>query len=338
MKRWRKALGVAALAVVVVATAGVSATVGWRPFIGPRARPLTGRHYESTAARLERGRYLVTGVTPCVLCHSEMKVEDGVWKVASPFSGRGWQPDGMPFLSAPNLTPDPDTGIGRFSDDALARAIREGVANDGRTLFPVMPYSRFKTMIDEDLASIVVYLRTVQPIRHQVAPSAPPFPAKYLIRSLPEPITTSVTADLSTPVKRGRYLATIAACGECHTPMDEKGGRLRGLEFAGGFKLEFTGAQTVFSRNITPSVNGIPYYTEDLFIETLRTGRVRERRLATMMPTQLYRNMTDQDLKDIFAYLQTLTPVDHFVDNALPPTPCAKCGAAHGGGERNKKL
>ena len=57
-----------------------------------------------------------------------------------------------------------------------------------------------------------------------------------------------------------------------------------------------------------------------------------------MMPTRYYRNMTDQDLQDIFAYLKTLTPVDHFTDNTLAATPCAKCGLSHGGGERNKKI
>ena len=338
MKRWRRTLGIGVLVAAVLGTTGITAMIGWRPFIGPRARPLTDRHFEATNARIERGRYLVTAVTPCVLCHSEMKVEDGVWKVASAFSGRSWQPDGIPFLSAPNLTSDPETGIGSFSDDALARAVREGVAHDGGTLFPLMPYSRFKSMTDEDVASIVAYLRTLRPVRNEVARSIPPFPVKYLIRALPEPITAPVNADLSTPVGRGQYLATIAACAECHTPMDDKGGRLRGMDFAGGFKLQFTGVPTVFSRNITPSVNGIPYYTEDLFIETIRTGRVRERQLATMMPTQLYRNMTDQDLKDVFAYLKTLEPVDHFVDNSLPATPCARCGETHGGGERNKKM
>jgi hypothetical protein len=55
------------------------------------------------------------------------------------------------------------------------------------------------------------------------------------------------------------------------------------------------------------------------------------------MPTRYYRNMTDQDLRDIFAYLKTLPPVDHFVDNALPATPCAKCRLTHGGGEKNKR-
>lgn len=76
--------------------------------------------------------------------------------------------------------------------------------------------------------------------------------------------------------------------------------------------------------------------TEELFIETLRTGRVRERKLSSFMPTKYYRNMMDDDLKSIFAYLKTIKPVDHFVDNALPPTRCARCGQEHGGGARNK--
>jgi hypothetical protein len=57
-----------------------------------------------------------------------------------------------------------------------------------------------------------------------------------------------------------------------------------------------------------------------------------------MMPTRYYRDMTDADLKDLFAYLKTLKPVDHYVDNSLPPTPCAGCGLTHGGGERNSAL
>jgi mono/diheme cytochrome c family protein len=265
-------------------------------------------------------------------------VEDGIWKVDRAFTGRNWSVDGVPFVTAPNITPDPETGSGAWSDDALARAIREGVAHDGRTLFPIMPYSKFRHMTDEDLASVIVYLRSLEPVRHALPTSDPPFPVKYLIRNAPEPVTAPVTADLSTPVKRGEYLATIAACAECHTPMDAHNNRIAALQFAGGFPLEFAGMPPVSSRNITPSVNGIPYYTEELFIETLRTGRVRERELSSMMPTRFYRNMTDDDLKSIFAYLKTVPAVDHFVDNALPPTPCPRCGGVHGGGERNKSL
>lgn len=72
--------------------------------------------------------------------------------------------------------------------------------------------------------------------------------------------------------------------------------------------------------NLTPAPNGIPYYTEALFVEAIRTGRVRDRQLSDVMPWGHYRHMTDEDLKAIFAYLKTLAPVDHYVDDALPST------------------
>ena len=340
MKRWVKRLSIVAAVLVGVLAAALPAVVGIRPIIGPKVRPLTDRHFEPTPARLERGRYLVTSAeTPCMLCHSpldpsggELKVKDGMV-----LAGRNWEPDGTPFVTAPNLTPDPETGIGTWTDDQLARAIREGIGHDGRTLFPIMPYEKYRYMSDEDLASIIVYLRSLKPIRNPLPKSAVPFPLNRLINGVPEPIDGPVTPDLSTPEKRGKYIATLAVCADCHTPMDDKGARVPGMEFGGGQTMEYAGWQSAASANLTPSANGIPYYTEDLFIEAFRTGKVRSRHLNGMMPTRYFRNMTDQDLKDVFAFLKTLTPVDHYVDNALPATPCARCGLKHGGGERNKK-
>lgn len=339
MRRLVRVVSVLVLIFGVLAVAGLTATVGWRPVLGPRARPLTDRTFEATPARLERGRYLLTsGLAPCQVCHSEVEVTGGRMQTAEGRSlvGRNWTPDGIPFVTAPNLTPDRDTGSGRWTDDQLARAIREGIGHDGRALFPIMPYEKFREMTDEDLASVIVYLRSVPPVRHELPPSAVPFPVSRLINSAPQPITAPVTADLSTPEKRGQYLTTIAACADCHTPVDDRGGRIADLPFAGGMALEFTGTKTVWSANLTPSVNGIPYYTEELFVETLKTGRVRARELSSNMPTDFYRHMTEQDMRDIFAYLRTLTPVDHYVDSTLPATACLRCGGSHGGGARNK--
>jgi hypothetical protein len=316
----------------------MTATIGWRPLIGPRVRALTDRRFESSPARIERGRYLTSsGIVGCAACHSDLAIEQQKLVVVSSLSGRNWTPDGAPFLTAPNLTPDGSTGIGTWSDDALARAIREGISHDGRALFPIMPYQKMRMMSDEDLASVVVYLRSLPPVAKTLPATAIPFPLNRLINSLPEPLTEPVTADLSTPEKRGAYLTTIAACADCHTPMDDQGATVPGLDFAGGFQLTFAGLPPVASANITPGVNGIPYYTEALFVETMRTGRVRERLLSDVMPTFFYRNMTDEDLKAIFAYLKTLKGADHYVDNAAPPTRCLRCGLEHGGGERNRK-
>jgi cytochrome c553 len=251
-------------------------------------------------------------------------------------SGRNWAPDGVSFVTAINLTPDPETGIGNLTDDQLARAIREGIDRQGRALFPIMPYEHFRDMPDEDLASIIVYLRAQKPIRNSLSASQVPFPVNRLINGVPRPIDGPIAPDLSTPEKHGAHLVAMAACADCHSTRGERG-RIAGLDFAGGTAMPYTDRKTVYTANLTPAVNGIPYYTEALFVETIRTGKVRSRPLDAMMPTAFYRNMTDQDLKDIFAYLKTLTPIDHFVDNSLPPTPCPRCGLTHGGGERNKK-
>jgi hypothetical protein len=331
----------AALALVVIVVVGLPAVVGVRPFIGPRARALTNRHFEATPARLERGRYLVTTAqTPCMMCHSPLDTSGGELKVKAgmALAGRHWEPDGAPFVTAPNLTPDAETGIGNRTDDEVARAIREGISHDGRALFPIMPYEKYRHMSDEDAASIVVYLRSVPPIRNPLPPSAVPFPLSRLINGVPEPIDTPVTADLSTPEKRGEYIAMLAVCRDCHTPMDDRGNYVKGMEFGGGTTMKYGDWKSAASSNLTTAATGIPYYTEDLFIEAIRTGKVRSRALNGMMPTRYFRNFTDQDLKDVFAYLKTLKAVDHYIDNALPPTKCAKCGLVHGGGERNKKI
>jgi hypothetical protein len=106
------------------------------------------------------------------------------------------------------------------------------------------------------------------------------------------------------------------------------------LAFAGG--AEFDGPlPTVVSANITPDPSGISYYDEDLFVQALRTGKVRARELSAVMPWTVYRNMTDEDLKAMFAYLRTLKPIHHRVDNTSPPTACRMCRGKHGGGDQN---
>jgi len=336
----KKALLITATVLLTLIVVGVPAVVGIRPLIGPRVRPLTDRRFEPSPARVERGRYLVrSGQAPCAMCHSPMDLSGGgmTVKAGQELTGRNWAVDGAPFLTAQNLTADAETGIGNFTDDELARAIREGIGRDGRALFPIMPYQKFQAMTDEDLASVIVYLRTLPPVRNPLPHSAVPFPLNRLINSAPNPVNAPVAADLSTPEKRGEHIVRMAVCADCHTTRDGGGTTPAGMDLAGGTAMPFEGRKTVYTANLTPSVNGIPYYTEELFLEVMRTGKVKARALDPMMPTELYRNMTDQDLKDVFAYLKTVKPVDHYVDNSQAPTECARCGLEHGGGARNKK-
>jgi mono/diheme cytochrome c family protein len=331
---------VVVLCLVVVLAVGITATIGWRPFLGPRSRPLTNRVFEKTPERWARGKYLVENVNSCMVCHSPHDWTKHDAPLTPGMEGAGQD---MAFIAglpgrvmAPNLTPDPETGAGNWSDDALARAIREGIGHDGRTLFPMMPYQHFHDLQDEDLASIVVYLRSLPAVRNPLPTTEIIFPVKYLIRSVPEPITSPVPPhDLSDPVKRGAYLVYVAGCADCHTPQDQ-GQPIDGTEFGGGQIFEGPWGR-VATANLTPDASGIPYYDEALFVQTIRTGYVKARELKQIMPWHEYRNMTDDDLKAIFAYLKTLKPVKHVVDNAEPPTLCPVCKTTHGGGDKNQK-
>ena len=335
MNKFAKGLGIAVFVIVVLAAVGITATIGWRPFIGPKTRALTDRRFEATPERLKRGAYLVEHVTGCTYCHTPQEQGPNGPEIVAAKKGSGqvFAIPGLPAsLVAPNITPDPETGIGNFTDDQLARAIREGISHDGRTLFPMMPYAHFRRMSDEDLASVVVYLRTLPVIRNPLPRTEIYFPVKYLIRGVPQPVTETVPADLSTPVNRGEYLVNLSLCSECHTP--RKRGRLdSAMKFAGGQVFDLSGK--LVSPNITPDATGIGNYTEDIFVKTIRTGYVGKRQLNTAMPWQFYSGLTDEDLKAMYAYLGTLPPISHRVDNTQPPTACKKCGQKHGAGDAN---
>ena len=335
-RRWKKIACIAFLSIVCLLALAITLTIGWRPIIGARARSLTNRQFERTQARHERGRYLVENVMGCFDCHSEKDWnQPGAPPVEGKIgAGKDWSMDGMPWLVVSNITPDHETGAGNWTDDMLARAIREGIGYDGRALFPVMPYTSFRELSDEDLASVVVYLRSVKPVRNALPQTKIPFPLSRLIQSVPQPVNEVVPPpDMADPVKRGAYLTRMGGCSDCHTPQ-ENGQPMPGLQFAGGFNLKHPRGE-ITTANITPHPTGISYYDEQLFLQMMRTGHVRARTLNPIMPWIFYRGMTDEELKAVFAYLRTLKPVNHAVDNTEQPTACKLCKQQHGLGERN---
>ena len=91
----------------------------------------------------------------------------------------------------------------------------------------------------------------------------------------------------------------------------------------------------VASANITPDPSGISYYNEAIFLGVMRTGFVKARQLNQIMPWSNYRHLAEEDLKAIFAYLQTLKPVRHRMDNTEPAAACKLCGSQHGAGAQN---
>lgn len=329
------------LVIILIVLVGVAAVkvLGPRAFLGPRSRPLTSRTFDATPARLQRGQYLASSIG-CLYCHSPHDWSKHADPILPGMTGAGQQ---LPYTDLPgkvyasNLTPDKETGVGDWTDDMLARAIREGIGHDGRALFGVMPFAHYRNMPDEDLASIIVYLRSLTPVKNALPKTEIIFPVKYIINNDPLPITYPIAApDVSDPVKRGRFLVNLTGCADCHTPVDNHHVPLPGLDFSGG-QVFHAPWGTVASANLTPDPSGIPYYDEATFIKAMRTGTVGTRELSKTMPWSALGNMTDEDLAGIFAYLKTLKPIHHRVDNSEPPTLCPLDGTMHGAGNQNKK-
>jgi len=180
-----------------------------------------------------------------------------------------------------------------------------------------------------------VYLRTLPPVHHQLPTTEIIFPVKYLIRNVPESLTSPVPeispdGDLQ---KYAVHMARIAGCADCHTPQ-VRGENVAGMTLAGGMALIGPWGRAA-SANLTPDGTGIKNYTEDFFVQVMRTGVVNGQKLSPAMPVMAYKNLNDQDLKAIYSFLRTAKPVEHHVDNTLPPTDCKLCRQRHGGGDKN---
>jgi len=335
MSRMAKGFVYGFLALVIVIAGIITFTIGWRPFIGPKARPLTDRKFESTPQRLERGKYLAVS---CMYCHSR---HDWTSPGAPVLAGMEFAGEVEPYtdlpgrIVAPNLTPDRETGTGDWTDDMFARAIREGIGHDGRALFPLMPYSVFRNMSDEDLASVVVYLRTLPPVRHELPKTEIIFPVKYLIRNAPQPLSAPVAGinPQTEPQKYAEYTTKLQGCGDCHTPAVQ-GEAVKGMSYAGGMPLIGPWGRAS-AANLTPDDTGIKSFTEKAFAQAVRLGTVNGQPLSVAMPSEAYKSLTDSDVHAIFSYLRTVPPVKHIVDNTLPPTECKLCRQRHGGGDKN---
>jgi mono/diheme cytochrome c family protein len=256
-------------------------------------------------SRLDRGAYLMNGIVACGNCHTP-KGSDGHALADQELSG-GLVID-LPIFHAvaPNITPDNETGIGKWTDEQIINAIRNGKRPDGTTIGPPMPVPFYRDMSDTDVLAIVAYLRSVKPISHKVEKSSYKIP-------LPDSYGPTVThvADMpdGSKVDRGRYLAGIGHCMDCHTPMVN--GRLELTRIgSGGRELPAFPAGAVVSANLTPAnSNGMAHWTDAQVKEAITDGvRPDGRRLVLLMAFDWYRNINPNDLDAVVAYLRTLKP------------------------------
>ncbi|TGN17406.1 cytochrome C [Leptospira idonii] len=274
---------------------------------------------ERTSARWERGRYLANAVAACMDCHSQRDWNLYAGPIVPGSLGAGGeefnQKLGFPGkYFAPNITPD---SLGDWTDGEIKRAITTGVSKNGRPLFPVMPYLNYGKMDSEDIDSIIVYLRSLEPIKKEIPQSESDFPMNLIIRTIPTKANFTQIPKPSDRLEYGKYLFTAASCADCHTKQ-EKGKPIEGMELAGGFEFPMGDGSVVRSSNITPDrETGIGNWSEDRFVnlfksfdsKTYKPHVVEKEGYNTIMPWGMYGNMTKEDLSAIFAYLQTVKPI-----------------------------
>lgn len=310
--------GVLALVLLLVLAAGAGAAYLFVKY--PDVPPPEHVTIDVTPERLARGEYLAKHVTGCVVCHAERDFSKYAGPVVEHTRGMGSEPFGDPetairVLYSKNITP---AGIGSWTDGELIRAVTAGVSKDGTPLFPIMPYPRYARMSREDIEAMVAYVRTLKPVEYTAPPRELAMPLPLVVRTLPRAPEHRPIPPASDRVAYGEYLTNAASCAECHTPMDEQGTPLPGMEFAGGFSLLIPGGGRVRSANITPDADtGIGTWTEEQFVEKFkafaaappRVLTAEERATNTLMPWNEFAGMTREDLGAIYAYLRTVKPV-----------------------------
>lgn len=224
-------------------------------------------------------------------------------------------PGGVAYAS--NLTPDPETGIGRISDAELVRMLRHGIRADGKKAVPVMAY---QNLSDEDVHALVSFLRSQPPVRHVVPARSLNLAGRIGMALFVRPLRSGRVMAVSPPaeptLERGAYLVEVAQCANCHTKRAATGS-LKGPRLAGGWAMPVEGdPEHVFvTPNLTPDPETgiLATWTEEQFVARFRAGKTFA---ASHMPWTAYGQMDEDDLRAIYRYLQSLPPVR----NATGPT------------------
>ena len=217
------------LAALVIGGAVAAFAIAWRPAIAA-IEPPAPQSFD--AALVKRGRDLAA-LGNCNDCHTVRGGKDFAGGLAVP------TPFGTIFSS--NITPDAETGIGRWPEAAFRRAMRSGVNRDGQHLYPTFPYDHFTNVNDEDDRALYAYLMTRQPVRAPARENLLSFPLDqrvviagwkllFLRRGTYQPDSMK-----SAEWNRGAYLVEgLAHCGSCHTPRNVLGAERASAQFAGG--------------------------------------------------------------------------------------------------------
>lgn len=300
---------------------------------------------EFSPALIERGQYLATTAN-CAACHTRPS--------GAPFAG------GVPFVTplgtlySTNITPDPETGIGRWSGEDLRRAMHEGIAPGGRRLFPAFPYPSFTRVSDEDVDAIYAYLRSLEP-QHYTPPSNGilfrlRWPMAIWNRLFFKPARFRSDPSKSEQWNRGAYLVEgLGHCGACHTPRNAflaereaqavSGGVIQGNVVGGGLR-QWSAV------NLTPAQDGTAAWSVDDLANYLKLGF--SRRGGTFGPmneviVNSLSRLSAEDVRAMAVYIKSLPPRESSTSTApraeeialgqpIYKKHCETCHAASGRG------
>ena len=320
LKKLLRVLGVlVGLVVVALASAGIYVARTWdRTYEAPMPEVRISTDPEVLA----RGEYLIFGPAHCVACHGASAAAKRFNEGPEPLSGGlklAFGPLGAVY--APNLTPDPETGIGRYSDGQIARMMRWAVKPNGRgTLEPLMP---FGNMSDEDMHAVISYLRAQKPVRNLVPENEWTLMGKVIksFTGIFKPRTAinppAVSPPQSPTRERGEYLARyVGNCVGCHTPRDEMTFVAIGPEFSGGMRMEPSVMPGVdqsiwfISPNITPRPgSGLMNFPDRAtFVARFQVGG--RKHAGSPMPWEQFARIAPEDVGALYEYLNSLEPQD----------------------------
>ena len=314
------------LIIAVVALAGAAYAYAWRSAHSPIERPAASTF---AAADVKQGAVLAA-IGNCSTCHTADggAAYSGGRAVETPFGN----------IYATNITPDPATGIGRWSEAAFGRAMREGVSRDGRHLYPAFPYDHMAKVNDADIKSVYAFLMTRAPV---AVTSTPPntvgFP--YSMRSLVagwkllyhDRSPYRPDASKSAEWNRGAYLVEgLAHCGSCHTPRNSFGAEDRSRAYAGAEVAGWTAP----ALGATSSA-AVPWTAERL-ADYLAKGRSPQHGVAAGPMAPVIRNLAgvpDADVKAIATYVASLAGTPSNERQALATRTLARAEGARAKGE-----
>ena len=261
---------------------------------------------EAQTPQVARGEYLARA-GDCISCHTATG--------GAPFAGGYRLNTPYGYLLAPNITPEPETGIGNWTADDLYRALHQGVNKQGQNLYPAMPYDFYTAVTREDSDAIYAYLRSVKPVRNAVDVNHLQFPYNQRLSMAAwrelyfTPQTYKADPAKSPAWNRGAYLVEgLAHCGGCHSPRNSMGAVEKDKAFAGG------GIDGWFALNLTSDIaSGLGTWTAAQIAAYLKTGTAKGKTTVLGPMAEVVQNSTsylsDADRAAMAEYLKSL-PAD----------------------------